>query len=76
MKICPVCQGKVFDDMDTCYNCMHRFDSDRIERCESEEAPSELFSPQWVMPKEEGSFLREYLSKYSMFLTNFLKSAS
>lgn len=25
MKQCPVCQSFVFDDIDTCYGCMHRF---------------------------------------------------
>lgn len=26
MKTCPVCNATVFDDMDICYGCMHRFD--------------------------------------------------
>lgn len=25
MKNCPVCKTAVFDDMDVCYGCMHRF---------------------------------------------------
>ena len=25
MKVCPVCGFRLFDDMDTCYGCMHRF---------------------------------------------------
>lgn len=25
MKKCPVCKTAVFDDMDVCYGCMHRF---------------------------------------------------
>lgn len=25
MKICPVCEARCFDDMPTCYGCMHRF---------------------------------------------------
>lgn len=28
MKICPVCGATVFDDMDVCYGCMHRFGED------------------------------------------------
>lgn len=28
MKTCPVCKATVFDDMDTCYGCMHRFGGD------------------------------------------------
>ena len=27
MKVCPVCKARVFDDMDTCYGCLYRFDS-------------------------------------------------
>ncbi|WP_297153391.1 hypothetical protein [uncultured Ellagibacter sp.] len=27
MKVCPVCKARVFDDMDTCYGCLHRFES-------------------------------------------------
>ncbi len=29
MKVCPVCKARVFDDMDTCYGCLYRFDSSR-----------------------------------------------
>lgn len=25
MKICPICNARCFDDMDTCFGCMHRF---------------------------------------------------
>lgn len=25
MKICPVCKSRCFDDMNTCYGCMHKF---------------------------------------------------
>lgn len=28
MKTCPVCKSHVFDDMDVCYGCMHRFEGD------------------------------------------------
>ena len=28
MKTCPVCKARLFEDMDTCYGCMHRFDED------------------------------------------------
>lgn len=28
MKVCPVCKSRLFDDMDTCYGCMHRFEND------------------------------------------------
>lgn len=26
MKTCPVCKTTLFDDMEVCYGCMHRFD--------------------------------------------------
>lgn len=25
MKVCPVCNSRCFDDMDTCYGCLHKF---------------------------------------------------
>lgn len=25
MKVCPVCKATCFDDMDACYECLHRF---------------------------------------------------
>ena len=28
MKTCPVCKTQVFDDMQSCFGCMHRFDDD------------------------------------------------
>ena len=27
MKTCPICQATCFDDMDTCYGCLHRFNA-------------------------------------------------
>ena len=38
MKTCPVCKTSVFDDMDACYGCMHRFD-------EPQSASGERFAP-------------------------------
>lgn len=29
MKLCPVCKSRCFDDMDTCYGCMHNFIKDK-----------------------------------------------
>lgn len=26
MKICPVCKSRCFDDMNTCYGCLHHFE--------------------------------------------------
>lgn len=28
IKVCPVCKMQLFSDMNTCFNCMHRFDFD------------------------------------------------
>ena len=72
MKTCPVCQGRVFDDMDTCFNCLYRFEKEAA--APEPEPQKEVYVPQWVMPKEEGSIFRDYLSKYSQFLTGYLKS--
>lgn len=29
MKVCPTCKSRCFDDMNTCYGCMHKFDNDK-----------------------------------------------
>ena len=31
MKVCPTCKSRCFDDMDTCYGCMHQFSGDDIK---------------------------------------------
>ena len=28
MKTCPTCGSVCFDDMDTCFDCLHRFDQE------------------------------------------------
>ncbi len=28
MRTCPVCRTAIFDDMDTCYGCMYRFEAE------------------------------------------------
>lgn len=40
MKTCPVCKARLFEDMDTCYGCMHRFDEDEPMHEEIEEPKS------------------------------------
>lgn len=32
MKICPVCKSRCFDDMDTCYGCMHKFKDEKSKK--------------------------------------------
>ena len=31
MKTCPVCEARCFDDMDTCFGCMHVFEKEEGE---------------------------------------------
>lgn len=38
LKTCPVCKEKLFADMDTCFNCMHRFGLDGDAEVGSDEA--------------------------------------
>lgn len=35
MKVCPTCKSRCFDDMDTCYGCMHQFSDDDNKKIES-----------------------------------------
>lgn len=35
MRTCPICHTAVFDDMDTCYGCMHRFEEEE-GRCDAD----------------------------------------
>lgn len=47
MKICPVCKTKVFEDMDTCYNCMYKFGSyleleSKVSKEDNENAVAEI----------------------------------
>ena len=28
MKTCPICKARCFDDMEICYGCMHRFETE------------------------------------------------
>lgn len=60
MKTCPVCHGKVFDDMDTCFGCLHSFagdegmgKADRPIAPETKRRPKEWSVPQ-VFEVEEG----------------------
>ncbi len=87
MKSCPVCKGRVFDDMDTCYNCLHHFENDCVqnENCSSFDDYDDIgfygmsevdCSPQWNMPKEENSIFKDYISKYCVFLNNYVKNLS
>ncbi len=52
-KLCPVCNARVFSDMDTCYNCMYLFGSkpELEQRASLAELPEVAPAPQ----KEEDS---------------------
>ncbi|MBQ9022216.1 MAG: hypothetical protein IJ113_09470 [Eggerthellaceae bacterium] len=45
MKVCPVCQTKSFDDMETCYGCMHHFNNEGSAESESVTKELEEISP-------------------------------
>ncbi|MBP5314046.1 MAG: hypothetical protein J6Y65_03885 [Eggerthellaceae bacterium] len=55
MKICPVCNSKVFDDMDMCYNCLSPF---------SENQPKE---PSGFSREDFDFLLEEYAAQRDMF---------
>ena len=82
MKFCPVCKSNVFDDMDTCFNCLHKFseaDGDgrsvdvvRDEysaRCNSTTASAETF-----VECQRESGLSDFLSHYYEFLGQYIAS--
>lgn len=40
MKVCPTCKSRCFDDMDTCYGCMHQFtEKDKLKEVIRKETP-------------------------------------
>lgn len=46
VKTCPVCKTKLFEDMDTCFGCMHRFDADAdFEAHRRDDAENEALHP-------------------------------
>lgn len=67
MKTCSVCNATLFDDMDTCYGCLHRFDAEYSSfgaelpnsTAASEEA-SPLPEPFYTDSPYEDAFLETY----------------
>lgn len=49
MKVCPVCESTLFDDMDTCFGCLYRFGSDPAL-----EAARSAAAVPWPVAGEEG----------------------
>lgn len=52
MKICPVCESALFDDMETCFGCLYRFGSDPAL-----EAARSASAVPWPVPLEERTVL-------------------
>lgn len=54
MKTCPVCQATCFDDMETCFGCLHRFDAPSHQDGRAPaEAPSEASAASAFAPQPE-----------------------
>ena len=66
MKVCPVCSANVFDDIDTCYSCLHKFDQSVLP----------------IEEKRENEFVRigttidmsDFLREYHKFLGTYIDS--
>lgn len=52
IKTCPICKEKLFADMDTCFNCMHRFEDggspEADEGASFDETIFEPEEPSWI----------------------------
>lgn len=48
MKTCPICKATLFDDMEVCYGCMHRFDD-----CDGEAGVLSSFAGEEEVGSEE-----------------------
>ena len=60
IRRCPLCGAGCFDDIDTCYCCMHRFDED--EACglsQAEETQMEDYAVSSPCPTPAGSQVQE-----------------
>ena len=83
MKVCPICKNNVFDDMDTCFNCLHRFGDENEE--EQEETQKVLLP---LVEEQDGAYENEcaitrpfaicpseenFLESYYQFLGDYLR---
>ena len=60
IRRCPLCGAGCFDDIDTCYCCMHRFDEDgACDSAQMEEPQVEDCAEPSFMPNDGGSQMRE-----------------
>lgn len=60
MKYCPVCKSRVFDDMDTCFNCLHHFEDERSQETQ-------------VLPIFKEGDMDDFLRSYFNFLGDYFK---
>ena len=76
MKFCPVCKSNVFDDMDTCFNCLHKFSSEKAEAVQQKESSlaSSDSSPSDFVECSNESGLTDFLSQYYTFLGQYIES--
>ena len=51
MKVCPVCKARVFDDMEQCFGCLHRFEGEGAVLAPEEQV--RLSEPAVRKPHEE-----------------------
>lgn len=87
MKTCPVCGSVIFDDMDTCFGCMHRFQGDEPARSDpaersvgsemrSGDASAARTSALGEAPQssrgEQADLFGEFLVEFERFLGGFL----
>ena len=67
MKVCPICNSNVFSDMDTCFNCLHKFEDKHEIKSRT---PSEFV-------RVGGSVdMSDFLHEYHKFLGSYINSRS
>lgn len=59
MKTCPICHARCFDDMETCYGCLHRFSGRESTReCMCEDLANDIAEPILPSVKAASAFRR------------------
>lgn len=90
MKVCPVCKSNVFDDMQTCFNCLHKFDDkkdlfgdtsgfDKMTTIEKTQVLEPVKALTKSQSQSEQPFVvcqadNNFLESYYAFLGNYLKN--
>lgn len=65
MKVCPICKARTFEDMEICYNCLHKFEDDVQE--------AQTLPHTEIKPLVEEGDVVDFLSSYYDFLGAYLK---